>query len=76
MQFQKAIDIWALPQPLVKHLQPGQWVKAGPQGPSGRFYGVRPRSGVVVVAWKGNAKASKDYFGYCKGLRQYANPLA
>lgn len=73
MKFHKAIDIWAIPQYLLKHLPAGQWVRAGRDGPLGRFYGVRP-SGVVVVAWKGNANASGRYFDYCRSLHQYAHP--
>lgn len=71
MQFHKTINLYAFPRELVKHLQPGQWVAAGDNGPLGRFYGVK-RSGVVVVAWKDNAKRSGDYFDYCKTLHAFS----
>jgi len=71
MRFHKAIDIYNFPPELLKHLPAGQWVKAGEDGPLGRFYGVK-KTGTVVVAWKDNAKNTKDYFGYCKGLYNYA----
>lgn len=72
MKFARTVDIWNFPQSLIKHLQRGQWVRAGRDGDLGRFYGVKPKSGVVVVAWLGNARASKDYRGYCRSLHQYA----
>lgn len=71
MKFHKAIDVWAIPAELTKHLQPGQWVRAGHNGPLGRFYGIK-RSGVIVVAWQDNAKAGGKYFDYCANIRRYA----
>ena len=71
MKFHKAIDIYNFPSELLKYLQPGQWVKAGPYGDLGRFYGIK-KSGIVVVAWKNNAKNSNEYFNYCKNLCNYA----
>lgn len=50
-------------------LQPGQWVDNG--GSKGVFLGVKS-NGIVVVAWQDNARASKDYRGYVKALREYA----
>ena len=70
MVFSKAIDIWNFPRELLKYLPAGQWVKAGPDGDLGRFYGVK-KSGTIVVAWKNNAKKN-DYFSYCKNLHSYA----
>lgn len=72
MKYQKALNIWTMDSlEARKKLQPGQWVRAGFTGPLGRFYGVKP-SGVVVVAWLDNAKKSKNYFEYCRTLRDYA----
>ena len=68
----RTVDVWNLPTPLVPLLQPGQWVRAGHNGARGRFWGVRPRSGVIVVAWHENARNSKDYRGYNRVLHDYA----
>lgn len=71
MKFTSAFDIWAIPTPLLKHLQPGQWVYAGNKGDKGRFLGVKA-SGTVVVAWQGNTQRQADKAGYIKTLRSYA----
>lgn len=68
-KFTKTVDIWKLDSAARKRLQCGQWVTAGADGPKGRFYG---EGRVTVVAWLGNAKASRDYVGYMKTLRKYA----
>jgi hypothetical protein len=70
MKFTKAIDIWTLTKEQMSKLMPGQWVYAGDRSGMGRFYGVRS-TGVVVVAWKDNAK-NNDYFTYCKTLNNYS----
>jgi hypothetical protein len=78
MRYGKTIDIWSLPQGLLKHLQPGQWVSTGPSKPGdsgrGRFWGVKPRSGIVVVAWQGNARSPINgrHADYNRSLRNYA----
>lgn len=71
MQFIHAFDIWSVPTALLKNAQPGQWVYAGNPADKGRFLGVK-KSGVVVVAWHGNAKNQGNYGEYVKTLRQYA----
>lgn len=71
MKFTSAFDIWAIPSPLLKHIQPGQWVYAGTQDNKGRFLGVKA-SGTVVVAWQGNTQRHADKAGYIKALRSYA----
>lgn len=71
MKFTSAFDIWAVPAPLLKHIQPGQWVYAGTKDNKGRFLGVKP-SGTVVVAWHGNTQRQADKAGYIKTLRSYA----
>lgn len=75
MKFKPTIDIWSIPEESLKTLQRGQWVSAGPvpQGDRracGVFCGVRP-SGTVVVAWNGNARASKSPKAYRKALMDY-----
>lgn len=70
MKFTKAIDIWTLTKEQMGKLLPGQWVYAGDRSSMGRFYGIRS-TGVVVVAWKDNAK-NNDYFTYCKALSNYS----
>jgi hypothetical protein len=79
MRYGKTINIWDLPQGLIKYLQPGQWVSTGPSKPGdpgrGRFWGVKPRSGIVVVAWQGNARGDRRlgrYADYQRNLRRYA----
>jgi len=72
MKFARTVDIWNIPQPLVKYLQRGQWVRAGQNGDLGRFWGVKPKSGVIVVAWQGNARNSGDHRSYNRSLHQYA----
>jgi hypothetical protein len=32
-------------------LQPGQWVKAGSNGPKGQFRGIS-KAGVILITWK------------------------
>ena len=70
MSFQKTVDIWAADREHFK-LQCGQWVRAGKDGPIGRYYGTK-RSGIIVVAWQDNAKASRDYAGYQQLTLNYA----
>lgn len=67
-RFLKTVDIWALNDEQRAKLQPGQHVKAGPDGPPGRFWGQRERS--TVVAWRSNSRGKG--WGYHKALRQYA----
>ena len=71
MKFTQAFDIWSVPQALLKHVQPGQWVYAGNKGDKGRFLGVKA-SGTVVVAWQGNTRSQANKAGYIKTLRSYA----
>ena len=47
------------------------WVYTGDRASKGIFLGVK-RSGVVVVAWYGNAKSRVDYRDYLRSLRDYA----
>ena len=70
MKFTKAINIWNLTKEQMLSLMPGQWVYAGDKTSMGRFYGIRS-TGIVVVAWKNNAKKN-NYFQYCKTLNNYA----
>jgi hypothetical protein len=71
MQYQKAFDIWAMPTSFYKFIQPGQWVYAGDKGNIGRFYGVK-NTGVVVVAWLGNARKHPKPSEYFKTIHTFA----
>lgn len=73
MKFQRSFDIWAVPTPLYKHLQPGQWVYAGDRSNKGIYLGVTGQ-GTVVCAWYQNAKAHGrgGFKGYIRSLRNYA----
>lgn len=72
MQYQPAFDIHAVPRQLLRYVQPGQWVYASDRAVTGRFFGVR-RSGVVVVAWHGNARqADGGARSYWATVRNYA----
>lgn len=51
----------------------GQWVYAGERDNIGRFYGHGRRSGVTVVAWRGNWKGR--YREYTKAISRYADTL-
>ena len=77
MRYAKTIDIWAFPQDLIKHLQPGQWVSAGPRDRDGmnigRFYGVT-KARVVHVAWIGNARSSGNYREYMAARSRLVGP--
>ena len=70
MSFQPTVNIWAADRDQFK-LQRGQWVRAGKDGAIGRYYGTKP-SGVIVVAWQGNAKSSGNYRAYQQALLNYA----
>ena len=73
MKFQRSFDIWAVPAPLYKHIQPGQWVYAGDRSNKGIYLGVTQR-GTVVCAWYQNAKAygRGKFKRYIRTLRDYA----
>ncbi len=71
MKFQPSFDIWSMPVDFYKHIQSGQWVYAGDKSNKGIFLGIK-KSGVVVVAWYGNAKNAKSFREYIKTLHAYA----
>ena len=77
MRFQPMFNIWEVPQPLRRHIQPGQHVFAGDRASRGVFLGANGTT--TVVAWQGNAKAHKrstgGIRGYYKSLREYARSL-
>lgn len=73
MRYAPTIDIWTLSEDQRAHLPVGQWVTTGTDGPKGRFLGAG--RGSEVVAWLGNARASRDYRGYMAALRDYARGL-
>ena len=70
MRYLPTVDVLTTPAPLVRHLQPGQWVQAGAGGRRGRFCGVKHRSGLIVVAWPNGQPG--DYFERMRILRRYA----
>lgn len=70
-KYTRTINIWNLTPDKRAKLQIGQWVRAGYDGPIGRFYG---EGAVTVVAWLGNArqhKGGKGYQNYMAALRDY-----
>lgn len=67
-RFQRTVDIWAMTPEQRAKLLPGQYVKAGPEGPIGRFWGEGRAS--TVVAWLGNARGRG--WAYHRALRDYA----
>ena len=67
-RYVKTLDIWPLPARARAALHPGQWVRAGPGGPLGRYMG-QTRAGADVVAWRDNARGR---LGYGRALRTYA----
>jgi hypothetical protein len=69
MRYERAFNVWPLPSYLRKHIQPGQWVTAGENGPKGMYLG-QTAGGTDVVAWpqgKGSSVTAR-----AKLLRQYA----
>lgn len=59
--FVKTVDIWALTDEQIAELQPGQYVRAGKDGPVGRFFG---KGASTVVAWAARIPAGsrrKEY---------------
>ena len=68
----KTFDIWPVPDYVRGHIQPGQWVTAGPEGPKGQYLGQRPGCS-DVVAWQGRGLGRR---GYVKALRDYAKGAA
>ena len=73
MKYQPMFNIWEMPHAFYSHIQPGQWVYAGDRENKGIFCGVKP-SGIVVVAWYGNAK-NQDFRGYIRAVMCYARPV-
>jgi hypothetical protein len=73
LNFVKAFNIWDLPvESLAAIVRPGQWVYAGDRDSMGRFLGVK-RNGIVVVAWRENARRYPDgKKAYYRQLRNYA----
>ncbi|MEQ8308038.1 MAG: hypothetical protein RIA09_15890 [Hoeflea sp.] len=71
-QYTPTLDIWSLPPEIRAKIQPGQWVKAGPNGARGRYLG-QTKTGSDVVAWEHNARGKP---GYLSTLRAYAKGAA
>lgn len=77
MRFQPIFDIWGIPGPMRRHIQPGQMVYAGSPDHRGRFMGSTGQTD--VVAWVKNARAHRrqpdGVNGYNRTLRNYAKGL-
>jgi hypothetical protein len=74
MKYSKTVNIGRMSPEQISKLPRGQWVKTSDDSAGasiGRLWGVRG-SGVVVVAWQGNARGQRDYWGYQNALRHYA----
>ena len=71
MKYQKAVNVWTLPEESLKRLQVGQWVYAGEKSNKGIWCGITSR-GVKVVAWSGNIEGQKDPDQYIRTLINYA----
>ena len=75
-KYRKMVDIWTLSNEQRAQLQPGQWVSAGPADAvgsnCGRWYGFKRTSSSEIVAWNGNARASKNWNAYQRSLAIYA----
>lgn len=67
MLYVATVDVWALTEEQRAMLQPGQWVQAGPDGPRGRWAGMKA-SGSSVVAWSHRATDPETF----RALRDYA----
>lgn len=73
-KYTRTVNIWNLDTEQRRKLQIGQWVRAGYDGPIGRFYG---EGAVTVVAWLGNArghrkeKGGMGYQAYMTALYDY-----
>jgi len=72
MRYEKAFDIWPIPSYVRKSIKPGQWVKAGPNGPKGMYLG-QTVSGSDVVAWPQGKRS--NIAARAKVLRQYAKGI-
>jgi len=66
-RYMARIDIWKLNDSQRSKLQPGQYIVAGEDGPTGRFWG---QGRTTVAAWDGNAR--RNYAAYQKAMRDYA----
>lgn len=75
MKYQPTIDIWPLSDRERATIQPGQWVRAYPGGPIGRWFGLT-RARVAVVAWHAGKAPKGHWNNKCHLLRQYAKAMA
>lgn len=70
--FVKTLDIWSLTDEQIAALQPGQYVKAGPNGGVGRFYG---KGASTVVAWSSRIPSGKRRAEYLAKYIQYGREV-
>jgi hypothetical protein len=71
MKYIEAFNICNIPVELIRYIQPGQWIYAGDKDNKGIFQGVK-KSGIIVVAWKGNIDNKPNKREYIKALRDYS----
>ena len=71
MKYIPAFNIWNIPNELIQHIQPGQWVYAGDKSNKGIYQGIK-HNNIIVVAWKGNIDNKPNKREYIKTLRDYA----
>lgn len=71
MKYIQAFNIWNIPHELIKYIQPGQWVYAGNKDNKGIYQGIK-KTGIIVVAWKGNIDNQHNKREYINTLRDYA----
>lgn len=75
MRYQPTIDIWPLSDRERAQIQPGQWIRAYPDGPTGRWCGFT-RAGTCVVAWQAGKAPIGHYAAKFTQLRAYARAMA
>jgi hypothetical protein len=71
MKYQKAVNVWTLPEESLKRLQVGQWVYPGEKSNKGIWCGITS-SGTTVVAWSDNIRQAEDPDLYIRFLINYA----
>ena len=71
MKYIHPFNIWDIPNELIRYIQPGQHIYAGDKSNKGIFQGIK-KTGIIVVAWKGNIDNKPNKREYIKTLRDYA----
>lgn len=71
MKYIQAFNIWNIPHELIQYIQPGQHIYAGNKDNKGIFQGIK-KTGIIVVAWKGNIDNQSNKREYIRKLRDYS----